>query len=584
MNPKYITITIGPIVETLLAAQKTRELWAASYFLSYLARKLTAAFAGDGKDTVKVLLPATDLLEAPNHYGAGLYPDRIYLEILPENSEKAFTVVQDICERVINQIAADMHKDLTENSKPGKESISPNPFTKSDCRNCLRSYLKLYASELEISDEENIVFALSNRADMLDQQPRILPVRTVVTNTDHGPAAFPVDKEGRSPMQRLFFLANWSFLFKDGFQRGEGIPHKRAFDSMIEVGSRELAAFDPEAYKQIIQEEIVQKADGDEQVTLEPDEEAIISKFRERIKAANGRTRLQDYHKYVAIVHADGDNIGKIIAAIGKETSKILDFSKDLLEFASDATRIVTEYGGAPIYMGGDDMLFLAPVCNPTSGDASKRQHVFQLIRDLDQRFSILANKYREAIEDYYEKEATPQEKRFFPTISYGMSIAFYKYPLYESKNMSYDLLNQVKKNHEGKNAVKVALHKHSGHLIQFTIPKDAGTGVWDGFIDFLDKRNTNGSFLNSFTYKLETVRPIIERIATDPVRLKQFFRNNFNENYNSNKPFYDSLADFIAVIYAHHKGKFAHDLLYGALRFVHFIHNPQIQSRVATV
>ncbi|MFK1861157.1 type III-B CRISPR-associated protein Cas10/Cmr2 [Bacteroides fragilis] len=36
---KYIAITLGPITRTIEMAESTKELWAASYFFSYLAKK-----------------------------------------------------------------------------------------------------------------------------------------------------------------------------------------------------------------------------------------------------------------------------------------------------------------------------------------------------------------------------------------------------------------------------------------------------------------------------------------------------------------------------------------------------------------
>lgn len=37
---KYIAITLGPITRTIEMAESTKELWAASYFFSYLAKKI----------------------------------------------------------------------------------------------------------------------------------------------------------------------------------------------------------------------------------------------------------------------------------------------------------------------------------------------------------------------------------------------------------------------------------------------------------------------------------------------------------------------------------------------------------------
>ncbi|MCS3029984.1 hypothetical protein NXX08_16445 [Bacteroides fragilis] len=52
---KYIAITLGPITRTIEMAESTKELWAASYFFSYLAKKIVEPF-------VKRIVPFSYLL------------------------------------------------------------------------------------------------------------------------------------------------------------------------------------------------------------------------------------------------------------------------------------------------------------------------------------------------------------------------------------------------------------------------------------------------------------------------------------------------------------------------------------------
>ncbi|MCD7768509.1 MAG: hypothetical protein LUH36_00090 [Oscillospiraceae bacterium] len=66
---------------------------------------------------------------------------------------------------------------------------------------------------------------------------------------------------------------------------------------------------------------------------------------------------------YFAVVQADGDSMGKVLAQ--KSTDQdVTDFSRQCMAYAGAAAREVLDFGGMPIYAGGDDLLFLAPVVN----------------------------------------------------------------------------------------------------------------------------------------------------------------------------------------------------------------------------
>lgn len=58
-------------------------------------------------------------------------------------------------------------------------------------------------------------------------------------------------------------------------------------------------------------------------------------------------------HKYIAIVQADGDNIGSMIAKIGSVVQDIQKFSQKLLEYSQKATEIVIRYGGSQFIWAG---------------------------------------------------------------------------------------------------------------------------------------------------------------------------------------------------------------------------------------
>jgi len=613
MPNTYLALTLGPILETLLAARKTRELWAASYLLSYIMRE-TIRKLHKQTDFVEVLLPDGSKLDDVNLLGAGLYPDRIYVKAITGKETEARNAVHIAFTGVISDTATKMHEDLTRlhGSRIGKEETYINPFSLDDCKHSLAEYLKLYSAEVKLEANDNIIEKLSSVCDTLDTQPRILHPEKVKTNENEARTTntFPVDGDNRNPMQRLFYLANWSFLFEDGFgvektfvkaneprnyttnakteiennserwQKLVSEKPKRGFDSLVEIGSRELSFFLPQGeYEKIIRKHITDAPSNDKrkkkQLAEDADEEAIIKDFDQTFKP-----KFKDYHKYVAIVHADGDNIGKIVKAVGKSTPQIKKFSKALVDYAAWATEEVVRYGGAPVYMGGDDMLFFAPVCNRNNA-ARSRQNIFELIETLDAKFDTAIQKeFRDEIDKYYSAANIPQDQKKYPSLTFGISITYYKYPLYEAKDLSFKNMEHVKHEVKDKNAVNVSLMKHSGQMVPFLIPKQKNKALWNAFLNLVKETNSSESFLNSFTYKTESLKPLLTKVAGNPQRLQHLFKNSFNENYAGNIGFYTDLIAFIKALHTHYGTLEAEQfkLLYGALRFIHFIHNKEAQ------
>ncbi|MEE1518172.1 MAG: type III-B CRISPR-associated protein Cas10/Cmr2 [Lachnospiraceae bacterium] len=168
---------------------------------------------------------------------------------------------------------------------------------------------------------------------------------------------------------------------------------------------------------------------------------------------ANDKVDGLKYQKYFAVVSVDGDNMGGILQNL-RSDEEILEFSKLCLEYAENASKIIKEYGGMTIYAGGDDLLFLAPVQH-------KEKNIFNLCNEINNAFDIFSKKYGEIIDNNCSK----------PTVSIGISIQYYKHPLYEAINCARELLWRAKEN--GKNRIVIDLRKHSGQSIETIIKND---------------------------------------------------------------------------------------------------------------
>ena len=115
-------------------------------------------------------------------------------------------------------------------------------------------------------------------------------------------------------------------------------------------------------------------------------------------------------YKYCALIKADGDNMTRVLVNL-KEHDKIQDFTKCCLNYEVEAVKEIKNYGAVNIYAGGDDLMFIAPLTG-SNGDT-----LFNLLKSI-------RNKFYKAFKD--------QAYEYLPTLSFGVVIHYYKFPLYE--------------------------------------------------------------------------------------------------------------------------------------------------------
>jgi CRISPR-associated protein Cmr2 len=254
-------------------------------------------------------------------------------------------------------------------------------------------------------------------------------------------------------------------------------------------------------------------------------------------------------NKYFCVVHADGDNMSKVIS----DKSKIKEVSKGLFEYCLNATSSIKEFGGETIFAGGDDLLFFAPVFN-------KNRTIFdicnEIAKDFEARFDNIA------------------------TLSFGISINYIKYPLYEAlENSRYELFVNAKSGN--KNAIAFRLTKHSGQSVEAIVPK-GDVDVYKAFLNFVssiektkeDNSKTN-NFLHSIHHKIDTHKTTLKHIYNDKERLKNFFDNYFNEDeHKKYKDFFDTLIEFIYTVSnsQHINDDNKLNFIYATLRFIKFV------------
>lgn len=223
------------------------------------------------------------------------------------------------------------------------------------------------------------------------------------------------------------------------------------------------------------------------------------------------------YHKYICVVQADGDNMGKIVSAVGADN--VVKVSEALLKYGKEVWNKVKDYGGLPIYAGGDDLLFLAPV----RGKDSKS--IFGLIDDID----LL-----------YKKEVDDAIGSFRPnglntTLSYGLSISYYKYPLYEAFGEALSLLFGKAKQQKQKNALAWTLRKHSGSGFKGVVVKDKEDESIYGLLNEISNIEVEEKQVSAIAHKLrvneDLLGILLNLTASRAERIAQFYKKTMEES-----------------------------------------------------
>lgn len=558
----YYAITLGPLVKTLDKARKTRELWAASYLFSYLMKSLIIAFR-DEKLNADFLVPYVgpvdwrgrqhDILKNPN--GAGIFADRCVFSFPTDNSESDWKTVV----KLINQVKTSLFKSsyrflLDQNPKLFKDS--PKKACK-DMKEFFLNYFHVYAVSMNVNEspeaiklhKKEIVASLFAKLDVLELHTQI----------------FPEEKwdwlEILLGSVSLMHRNVDSFLVKDAL--GNDRFTKNRFESLVEISSRDLIEQLEEepanAFRTLIESDgsSVSAPDFSEGNKIKEDiTDPLI--YLERSFPKEFKT----YHKYIAIVQADGDGIGNCIKALDDRMYGV--FSKALLSFSLQAADKVREYGGVPAFVGGDDILFFAPL-------RYGKKDLFSLIDSLDELFS---------------KELSGLPLTEFPTLSYGVSVGYHKFPMYENLEITRGQLFGKAKHFEFrngmKNAVAIQIQKHSGQTFSAIFRKEIrlnaeceGIDSYSVFKKLVRLNIEENKFLNSVIYHLGRDWPLLEEVGMDDTSLEHLLNKNFNESFHQKQEIQVFIKGFRALIQGVFQDYSAGDRkenLYGAIRLVKFL------------
>ncbi len=509
-NDTYIGLTIGPIIKTMTNAKRTGQFWGSSYIFSYLMEKIIIKVK-ESNISKEIIIPYADfkIKERKNNNrrdkllntevkGVGLFPDRLIFKAEDRAFEEMETVVSDtICE-------------LAGHIKCELEGHRANKQIKlEEIKNYLEEYIKIYYLEKKV--EDNPVLELTPHLDMLELKNNIIPV----------------EKEN----YLMEFLDNK--VIKKSYLAEREFPEKMVINSIPTIATKDLIQNDKKA------EDILKKCEK-----RYPEDK--FENFYKKIED-EGR-KLRKYHKYVAYVQADGDNIGQIInqLKVKNKNDKKLSFnyfSKKLFNYAKKAVKKIIVNKGFPVYAGGDDLMFIAPL-------KYKEKNIFELINELSDIFNIEFCEYRES----------PGK---MPALSFGLSIFYYKYPLYEARENVINLLFNKAKNFsyagKKKNAVSFNVYQHSGSYFGTDLRKKDPSQIkknknpYDCFLDLIKEKMFDEYILSSIPYRLNQDKEILSNILKKEdkkERLVNYFDNTFNKTiHDTNRNFINKTRAFMMVL-----------------------------------
>lgn len=229
-------------------------------------------------------------------------------------------------------------------------------------------------------------------------------------------------------------------------------------------------------------------------------------------------------YKYYAIVRSDADNMGKVISSL-KDDGSIREFSRHCLMYCSEIAKVVKEYDGVTIYSGGDDLLAIMPCESRNNGT------IFE--------FLVSANK---TFEKYFGEKSEFRERVNFeqiPSLSFGVTIAFKHFPLYEALSDSANLLFGVAKK-DKKNRVAIRIQKHSGQSEGLVISNNELEYVCDMLsyiVDRKNSKNTDDKVFLSALHKIALFENAIDSVQ-NASQTDNLFKNIFDGSEHTNNEF----------------------------------------------
>lgn len=532
MNTRYLALTIGPVVATLQNTRSTKATWAASYLFSWIMR-----------ETLRHILqtPGVQLLNLSYRpqdqaaKGVGLFPDRFVARLATGANPDLKTTARNIVAELARKMTTDLNSVSIQRAGPGKIKMAPAPpFDPGELSAFLHDYLRLISLDFELPTTENNPVKHANAyLNSLELQAPFVPVQT------------------RDYLGAFFEDLLYNHFIRDEF----GEP---GFPSTPEIATATFRALDEMNYDKAV--DALRHWDGDNSETARRQQEEFIKTVKNI-----GKDRFKLCHKYIAIVQSDGDNVGFLFETLSHldaerplpcSSSRSTSLAEALADFSLAAAGLIRHFGGIPVYAGGDDLLFFAPVAVGNSDtDREQRRNIFHLLREIDTLFEN--NVLNAGVLDAETKSFLAAQGKM-PSVSHGVSISHHKYPLGESlQKAREDLLFDAIKAGDRRNGIAWRVTKHSGAGFGCVFQKSLPDGVFAAFRQLQETQFPAGEepekLLASVIFKLESLEGLFQAVAGKPDYPEHFYHilyNNFNERIHRDERDHQKLSPYLEKVH----------------------------------
>ena len=401
---KYTAVTLGPIYDTFQLTSTPGGTWCASYIFSWLAKEIITHLINDGISRDDFIAPVFNVTD-----------DEIFI---PGGRDVAargvglffdhIIVKGDCMAKAKAARGAAIHALAEMVAEAIHKETEKLDEKNNEVNQWMVKYLRIYIAVKDVSEGEGVIAAFGNTLAALECEPHYCPV-------DSGNPLLTLF-EGDSPVRKNRCLKDFSLV-------------KSLADWMLFKGGEEKNIRDIKS-----------------------------------IANPSGSTPVWKSENYYCVLNSDGDSMGKLFAACDSD-ERAKQLSEKSFQYCVDSAKMILDYGGVPLYAGGDDLLAILPVTGtaPKEGTTEnqdspdKEISVFELVNRLNAKFN-------EAFAD--ERKLNPGK----PSLSVGLSIQHIKSPLYEALDRAFGLLHQAKASSDMKNGLCVDLQKHSGQSFQYTV------------------------------------------------------------------------------------------------------------------
>lgn len=496
----YFGFTIGPIYEMMSHSKKTRELWFSSYLFSFYMRNLYREL----KDDFEIIIPQIDFEKLPTSK-AGFFPDHIIGDCKGLDREEALKKISAANSKVKEELKKTINE-LIENEsqrqvvlqigkRKGEENNAAKGFAdvSKKVSDIVEYYLETNFICLELEEEKKA----NEIVEEIEKHLYALECKRTFTlgkneNTCFRCKTLPSVVTVREPYDTPEEYALCPFCFfklrahhSEIIKELTGLKKERPFESVGEISAGELK----EKYDNVYHKVFEKLKTGE------------IEDLNESDFKRNGESDLKNYHKYLAIIQADGDYLGKII----NETKDPKQLSENLFSFSLAVHNNLNSYGAYPVYLGGDDLLVFAPLYY--NGNT-----VFDLVQN---------------IYDMYTKNV--QSSGTVPTISFGVNVFYYKSPLSSALQDVYHQLNHIAKREDGKNTLALLLTQHSGQ--KTTLKFRNSSGELESFNELLKGSLTDSKkYPEGIHHNLMKYRTVLTNLNSTK-QIEYYRENRFNED-----------------------------------------------------